>query len=32
MRWMKFLEDHENAKGLSREELDPQEYVEEHSP
>ena len=31
MRWMKFLEDHENAKGLSRAEPDPQEYVEEHT-
>lgn len=31
MRWMKFLEDHEDAKGLSRAEPDPQEYVEEHS-
>ena len=31
MAWMKFLEDHEGATGLSGEELDPQEYVEEHS-
>jgi hypothetical protein len=31
MAWMKFLEDHESAKGLSREEPDPQEYVEEHA-
>jgi hypothetical protein len=31
MRWMKFLEDHASAKGLSREELDPEEYVEEHT-
>ena len=31
MRWMKFLEDHANAKGLSGEEKDPEQYVEEHS-
>ena len=31
MRWMKFLEEHAGAKGLSGEELDPEEYVEEHS-
>jgi hypothetical protein len=31
MRWMKFLEAHEDAKGLSRDEPDPQEYVEQHS-
>jgi hypothetical protein len=31
MAWMKFLEDHESAKGLSRAEPDPKEYVEEHS-
>lgn len=31
MAWMKFLEDHENARGLSGEEKDPQEYVEEHT-
>lgn len=31
LRWMKFLEDHEDARGLSREEPDPQEYVEEHT-
>ena len=31
MRWMKFLEDHASAQGLSREELDPKEYVEEHT-
>ena len=30
MAWMKFLEDHESAKGLSGDEVDPQEYVEEH--
>ena len=31
MRWMQFLEEHENAEGLSRDEPDPQEYVEEHT-
>lgn len=31
MRWMKFLEDHESAKGLSGEEKDPEEYVEQHT-
>lgn len=31
MAWMKFLEDHASAKGLSRDEPDPQGYVEEHS-
>lgn len=31
MRWMRFLEDHAGAKGLSGEELDPEEYVEEHT-
>jgi len=31
MRWMKFLEDHEGAKGLTGEEKDPEQYVEEHS-
>jgi hypothetical protein len=31
MRWMKFLEEHENAKGLSGEEKDPEQYVEEHT-
>ncbi|CAA9325856.1 MAG: hypothetical protein AVDCRST_MAG16-1042 [uncultured Frankineae bacterium] len=31
MAWMKFLEDHESAKGLSRDEPDPKEYVEEHT-
>jgi hemerythrin superfamily protein len=32
MRWMKFLEEHARAKGLSGEEKDPEQYVEEHSP
>jgi hypothetical protein len=32
MAWMKFLEDHESAKGLPGQEKDPQEYVEEHTP
>jgi hypothetical protein len=31
MAWMKFLERHEGAKGLSGEEKDPEEYVEEHT-
>ena len=30
LAWMKCPEQHENAKGLSGEEKDPQEYVEEH--
>jgi hemerythrin-like domain-containing protein len=32
MRWMKFLEDHEGAKGLSGQEKDPEQYVEDHTP
>jgi hypothetical protein len=31
MRWLKFLEDHEGAKGLSGAEVDPEAYVEQHS-
>jgi hypothetical protein len=31
LAWMKFLEDHESAQGLSGEEKDPQEYVEAHT-
>jgi hypothetical protein len=31
MRWMKFLEDHASAKGLSGGEKDPEAYVEEHT-
>jgi hypothetical protein len=31
MRWLQFLERHEDAHGLSGDEVDPQEYVEEHS-
>ena len=31
MRWLKFHEDHEDAKGLSGETVDPEAYVEEHS-
>jgi hypothetical protein len=31
MRWLKFHEDHEAAKGLSGEKIDPKEYVEENS-
>ncbi len=30
LAWMKFLEEHESAKGLSGKEKDPQDYVEEH--
>jgi iron-sulfur cluster repair protein YtfE (RIC family) len=32
MRWLKFHEDHEAARGLSGDKLDPKEYVEENSP
>ena len=32
MRWMKFLEDHEGAKGLTGDEKDPEQYVQEHTP
>jgi len=32
MRWMKFLEDHAGAKGLSGQEKDPEQYVEDHTP
>ncbi len=31
MRWMEFLERHEGAKGLSGDEKDPEQYVEEHT-
>jgi hypothetical protein len=31
MRWMKFLEEHEDAKGLSGQEKDPEQYVQEHT-
>ncbi len=31
MRWMQFLDEHQDAKGLTRDEPDPKEYVEEHS-
>ena len=31
LRWLKFHEDHEDAKGLSGDTVDPQAYVEEHS-
>ena len=31
LRWLKFHEDHEDARGLSGETVDPQAYVEEHS-
>jgi hemerythrin-like domain-containing protein len=31
MRWLRFLEEHEGAKGLSAEPTDPGEYVEEHT-
>lgn len=31
MRWLKFQEDHEDAKGLSGDTVDPEAYVEEHS-
>lgn len=32
LRWMKFLEDHEGAKGLAGDEKDPGQYVEDHTP
>lgn len=31
LRWLAFHEEHESAKGLSGETVDPQAYVEEHS-
>jgi len=31
LRWLKFHEDHEDARGLSGETVDPEAYVEEHS-
>jgi Hemerythrin HHE cation binding domain len=31
LRWLKFHEEHEDARGLSGETVDPQDYVEEHS-
>ena len=31
MRWLQFHEQHEGARGLSGEEVDPEAYVEEHS-
>ena len=31
MRWLKFHEDHDRARGLSGEKLDPEEYVEENA-
>ncbi len=31
MRWLAFHEEHARAKGLSGENVDPKEYVEEHS-
>ena len=31
LRWLQFHEQHEDARGLSGETVDPQEYVEEHS-
>ena len=31
MRWLKFHEEHEDARGLSGDAVDPQAYVEEHS-
>ena len=31
MAWLRFLERHEGAKGLSGAEKDPEEYVEEHA-
>ena len=31
MRWMKFLEEHESARGLSGEQKDPEQYVEQHT-
>ncbi|MEX2291949.1 MAG: hemerythrin domain-containing protein [Mycobacteriales bacterium] len=32
MRWVHFLQQHAGTRGLSREEPDPEEYVEEHTP
>jgi len=31
LRWLQFQEEHEDARGLSGETVDPTEYVEEHS-
>jgi len=31
MRWLKFHEDHDRARGLSGDKLDPEEYVEENA-
>ena len=31
MKWLEFHEEHERARGLSGDDVDPQEYVEEHS-
>lgn len=31
LRWMRFLEEHASAKGLSGEEKDPEEYLQEHA-
>ena len=31
MRWLQFHEEHEDARGLSGENVDPEAYVEEHS-
>ncbi len=31
-KWLKFHEDHAQARGLSGEEKDPEDYVEEHTP
>ncbi len=32
LRWLAFHDEHERAQGLSGETVDPQEYVEQHSP
>ena len=31
MRWLKFHEDHDRARGLSGDKPDPEEYVEENA-
>ena len=31
MKWLQFHDEHDHAEGLSGEDVDPQEYVEEHS-
>jgi hypothetical protein len=31
MKWLEFHEEHERARGLSGDDVDPEAYVEEHS-